>query len=118
MKITINCPSLVQFRILEAHADVLAYSLRLSRDIVVHADEGAINVLGTHQGGYGYIAGIHCIYIDTSKGHIVQALAHELRHAYQTEHNTLGEYDWSVPYCDREHEQDATRYAQDYVASL
>jgi len=119
MKLTIICQSSVQTAIIKAHCDTIAYALRLSRDIRIEAQEGVITPAG-HQGGYAedLVTGIHCIYIDTSKGHIVQALAHELRHAYQTEHNTLGPYDWSLPYCDRPHERDAVAYATDYISSL
>jgi hypothetical protein len=59
----------------------------------------------------------HIVYVDTSNGRVVETLAHELRHAWQTMTGRLGEYDHSNP-TDNAHERDARQWAAAYVACL
>ena len=101
--------------LLSYHGKRLVLDLGLSQPVSVEVVPDLVGM----KGGYMTLPdGSHKVYIADQCQALTATLAHELRHAYQAENNSQGEYQWQVAYAKRKHEVDATTYATSYVAAL
>ena len=110
--------------IIEAHASRIVANLNLTKPVVIvvgcprsvgNSRARELIAMGAN-GAYDESDGtVHVVYINKHAPRLTHTIAHELRHAYQYEYNTLGEYEYDKAWHERKHERDAEAYAGTYV---